>query len=391
MELYILNRDLNVEGVIDQAESVLWQKKYNDVGECEIYAPFSDALYSLLRRGYFVFRFDDDMACLIQSVQITTDAEAGNYIIATGKDICSILAGRIVRWQTNFSGTVPEFVRKILLENVISPAQGQRGISRLEISTLNFAELNAGVDATVNTEEVLALIVATCKSSNYGFRMSIDAEKKKFVFRLYAGKNKATVQSETYVEFSPEFANILATDYKEDESNFKNVVYVGYKDEKEELKLLSCFVGDAEPTGEDRKEIYVDGTGTSRDITLAELEQMFPGVEKSGNAYTADGETVATSEGSGEEEKITVTDYTYLLLIRRLGLDALASAAQTVTFSGTVDTVNTYEYRVDFDLGDVVLVKNEYGVSSPTRIVEVMESEDAENGYQCELKFEFMN
>lgn len=395
MKLYILNKDFDFVGVIDEAESVLWLKKYNDVGECEIYAPFSENLYLMLQRGNYVYRFDDDMLCEITALQITTDAEQGNYIVATGKDICSMLGGRIVRWAFVYSGTVAGFIQKLLTDNVINPAQAQRAIPNFVVDISNFADLPATIEASVNAEDLLLLIIATCKSANYGFRVSLDVEAKQLVFRLYAGKNKATTQSETYVEFSPEFANILATDYKEDGSNYKNVAYVGYKPEADgdTTELLSVFVGATEPQGEDRKEIYVDGTGTSRDITLEELRQIFPSVAKSGTAYyiTVDGEqvTVATSEGSGEDEKITVTDYTYLLIIKRLGYETLASQTETREFSGTVDTVDTYEYKTDYDLGDVVLVKNEYGISAEAQITEIMESEDTENGYQCEPKFEY--
>ena len=114
MELYILNKSLEVEGMIDDAESVLWDKKYNDIGECEIYSPYSDELRELLKKGNYIFRYDDDMACIIEDVEITTDAEDGDYIIATAKDACTILSGRIVRWPFVYSGKVSDFIGKLL-------------------------------------------------------------------------------------------------------------------------------------------------------------------------------------------------------------------------------------------------------------------------------------
>ena len=224
---------------------------------------------------------------------------------------------------------------------------------------------------------------------------------------MYKGKNKATTASDEYVEFSPAFANIISSEFTVDVSALKNVAYVGYKTVADEFALLSLYNGGSEPQGEARKEIYVDGTGTSRSITLDELQSIFHGNVKrnptsggeSGYYYIITGGEeikVATFEASTNsdgvyEEKITVTDYTYFLLIRSLGRNALASNVETQSFSGDVDTIDTYEYKKDYNLGDTVKVINEYGIEAEAQIIEVMESDDTDNGYSVEPKFEYKN
>lgn len=419
MQLYILDRDYAAIGVIDEAESVLWNKKYNDVGECEIYVPHNAAYFEMLKNGHYVFRYDDDMFCKIQKVAIDTDEENGNYITATAQDASVILSGRIVRWQVAFSGTVARFIEKVLTDNVINPEQRQRRIENFEIDTSNFSEFAETIEASVFTDDLLELIKSVCKSHNIGFRLSFNIETRRLVFRLYKGKNRASE-----VEFSPQFANILSSNYLEDDGNYKNVAYVGYKsaDEKDEKTyLLSVYKGDTEPQGDRRHEIYIDGTGTSRDITYEELLQMFPTVRKLSRAepededstgstgkeklywryyIVIDGEVidVATSEQDvpedGEEaaeEQIKVTDYTYLLLIRSLGDNALAEHNGTKEFNGVVDTIGSYEYKADYDLGDIVKVINDYGIEAEARITEAMESDDNEDGHVVEPTFEFLN
>lgn len=400
MQVYILDPDYNILGVIDEAESILWNKKYNDVGECEIYIPCNEEYISMLRRGNYVYRFDDDMFCKIESFQIQTDVENGDYIIATAKDICNILAGRIVRWQIVFSGTFGQFIQKVLNDNVINPVQSQRAIPHFEFDASNLAEFSEKVEVSAFADDLLQLILTACKTYNIGFRVSFNMETRKLVFRLYRGKNKASITGEEYVEFSPTFANILSSNYMEDDSNYKNVVYVGYKGEDEQMHLLSLYKGSEEPQGEERREIFIDGTSTSRDISYEELLQMFPNVQKDSqtdaegkvtSSYTYNSVIVATSEGEGEDEKITVTDYTYLLLIRALGDNALADQTKMQSFEGDVDTIDTYEYKVDYNLGDIVKVVNEYGIEAEARITEIMESDDAENGFSIEPKFEYLN
>lgn len=406
MQLYILDTSYEIIGVIDESESVLWNKKYNDVGECEIYIPCGETYLELLQKGHYVFRFDDDMFCKIEKIQIETDVEDGDYIIATAKDMCNILAGRVVRWQIVYSGTVAGFIERVLTDNVINPAQSQRKISNFTIDTSNFSELSDTIEVSAFTDDLLKLVVETCKSYSLGFGVSLNIETHQLVFRLYKGKNKATVEGEQYIEFSPSFSNILSSSYTDDDSGYKNVVYVGYKGTDEQTYLLSLYKGDTEPQGEDRREIYVDGTGTSRDIKYEELVEMFPTVQKTSQTvegkiqseYTiADGGSaivVATSEQEDKEdaeEKIAVTDYTYLLLIRILGDNALAENVKRQEFTGEVDTIDTWEYKKDYDIGDIVKVINDYGIEAEARITEVLESEDNEDGYTVEPTFEYLN
>lgn len=424
MVVYILNPAFEVVGVIDEAESVLWNKRYNGAGDCEIYIPCNDTMLQMLRRGNYVYRYDDDMLCKIVTVEIETDEEEGNSIIATGVDVFNILSGRIVRWKTTYSGTVANYIKKLLIENVISPAQANRAIPNFIIDDSNFTELTDTIETSNHTQDLTQLIMAACKTCNYGFRLSLNIETKQLVFRLYKGKNRATTAADIYVEFSPEYSNILSSNYVEDESDYKNVVYVGYKSsdkDDETVYLLSLFAGSVEPKGVERREFYVDGTGTSRELTKEELEQLFPtakrypstqGTETSGYYYVTEADAKAlypnmpvsltdgvqrlatfeiTTTDGVKAEKLTVTDYVYLILIRILGYSALAEHTRTQTFTGNVDTLDTYVYKADYDLGDIVKVRNEYGIQAEARIVEIAESEDNEDGYIVEPIFEFQN
>lgn len=394
MQLYILNSNYDFVGMIDETESTLWNKKYNDDGYCEIYVPCDMSMIELLRKGNYVYRYDDDMFCKIEGLEIDTDAENGDYIISTANDIAkTVLSGRVVRWQIVYKGTVFGFLQKVITDNIINPAQSQRKISNFVFDTSNAAEFTETIEVSTFAEDLHSLVKNTCKTHNYGYRISYAPETQSLVFRLFKGVNRADPTQDGYVEFSPAFSNILASKYKEDDSNYKNVAYVGYKAADETVHLLSLFNGDTEPSGEDRKEVFVDGSNTSRDITLDELLLLFPAAARSGDAYyiTVNGEqtAVATVDASGEDEKITVTDYTYLLLIRALADSTLAGHTKMQTFGGEIDTTDTYIIKQDYDIGDIVKVKDKYGNEADARIVEIMESEDSEDGRVVEPIFEY--
>lgn len=392
MELYILNKNYEQIAVIDEAESKLWHKKYNDAGECEIYVPCSDEMLSILQKGYYIFRYDDDMFCEIVKVEIKTDVENGDYIIATAQDIAvSVLANRIVWDQVVFTGTVGNFIQKVITDNLINSTQSVRNVPNLIFDASNLTEFNANIDISVVTDDILQLIISTCKTYNIGFRIKFDIDTKKLVFFLYKGENKASTTSETYIEFSPTYANIISSDYKEDAANYKNFAVVGAKDTDESLMYITVYRGNVEPSGADRKELYVDATSTSREITAAELLQMFPNATLSGNTYYVTISNVSIAVATVDGDKITVTDFTYQRILRIIGQNALYERVETQTFSGEVDTIDTYAYKTDYNLGDTVKVINEYGIEAEAQITEVMESEDTDNGYQIEPKFEYLN
>ena len=406
MQIYVLDTEYEKVSYIDVAESVLWNKKHNDLGESEIYIPCDMEMLSILRKGYYLYRYDDDMVCQIEKVEIETDAENGNYIIATAKDMSKVLAGRIVRWNTAFSGKVVRFVKKLIEDNVINPKDDKKQthtVRRIpnfvfDMTEEEMAEFTETINTTVNAEDLLQLIITTCKANNYGFRTSLDIDTKMLKFKLYKGVDRTIPTTDDYVEFSPVYGNIISSKYETDDSNYKNVAYVGYKSadkEDETMYLLSVHNEEIEPSGENRREVFVDGTSTSREISYEELVQMFPAVRKDGNEYSITVSNskiiVATSDGSGEDEKITVTDYTYLLLIRTIGYDLLKNKTRAELFSGEVDVKNSYQYKIDYNIGDIVKVINEYGIEANAQIFEIMESEDNDNGHVVEPRFQYVS
>lgn len=408
MQIYILDSNYERIGELSEQEDIVFNKRFNDVGYCALKVAADVETFDLLRAGHYIFRYDDDMICKIVTPQIDTDVSNGDYLTVDAEDMNNILAGRIVRWDVSYSGTVAGFIKRLIDENIINPQQTQRKIENFEFDDSNFAEFTETINVAKDTatKDLLQLIITTCKTYNYGFRVSLNIETRKLVFRLIKGRNKATMESEEYVEFSPNYANIISSHYKEDMKNYKNVAYVGYKSSNkndENVYLLSLFEGDTEPQGEERREVYIDGTNTSREITLDELNLLYGSVTKENNTYyaTIDRQktAVATSEittTDGEStEKITANDYTYLRLIRILGLNTLAERVKTQEYSGEVDTVDTYKYKpaegeYGYNLGDIVYVENDYGIGAAAQITEVTESENSDQPYTVEPTFEFI-
>ena len=391
MQLYILNPDYEIIGLIDEAEENVWVKRYNDEGYCAIKTPCDDNLIALLKEDNYIYRFDDDMFCEIEKVELDTDAEQGDYLTVTATDICkTIFAERIVWDKFVFNGLVKDFIYKVITDNLINSTQGVRNISNLIIDDSAFVETDTIVYALNGGEDIFPLLKTTCKAYNYGFRVSFNINTRQFVFRLYKGKNKATTDNDEYVEFSPQFANILSSKYTSDTSNYKNFAVVGAKDSDESLMYITVYLGDTEPQGKKRREIYVDATNQSRDITADELLTIFPSAYLSGSTYYTNISGTAIAVATANDDKVTVTDFAFETMLKNIGLNALADRNKVQKFNGVVDTQDNYVVKVDYDLGDIVKVANEYGIEAAAQVTEITESDDENGKNQIEPTFEYL-
>lgn len=107
MELYILNQTFKRVAVIDQYRSLIWTRRYWDVGDFELYIPADPDLLQYLQIGFYVFREDCENTMMIEHIEIKTDAENGNYFIISGRGVENILSYRVVANAGSFAASSP--------------------------------------------------------------------------------------------------------------------------------------------------------------------------------------------------------------------------------------------------------------------------------------------
>lgn len=345
MEVYVLNANREKIGIIDDYKSLIWAKRYIQFGDCEIYVHARDEYFSLLSKGNYLARDDDDMVCAINKLELDTSAEDGDYIIATGTDCRCLLNQRVVWEQTNYSGTVENYIRKIITDNLSNPSVADRQIDFFTVGEeLGWTET---ISEQVTYTSLGDKIIEVCNTYQYGSRVTLD-DSYNFVFNLYKGTDRSYNQTiKDYVVFSPEFDNIISSKYITDSTNIKNVALVAGEGEGIDRKRVTY--GSA--SGIDRHEVYVD----ARDVS----------------SQVEEGESI---------------DYEAMLTAR--GIEALANYGTVESFEGEVEPNYSYKYGVDYYLGDIVQVMNEYGVSSSARVTEVIETFD-QDGYSVIPTFQY--
>lgn len=124
----LLDKELNRRYIIDTYSSVIWAKRYNTVGDCELVISATEDNFNKVKECKYISRNDDDMVCKIEKIEIQTDEENGSQLIITGTDIKDMLNQRIVEKQTNFNGLVEDYIRKLIIDSIISPTNPDRKI-----------------------------------------------------------------------------------------------------------------------------------------------------------------------------------------------------------------------------------------------------------------------
>lgn len=348
-DIYVLDRDLNAIGIIDDYKSLIWTPRYFEPGDFEIYTNASEKTLELLQLDRYVTRPDSDMVGIIETVRIESNPELGDHIIAKGRDLGSILDRRIVWSQTNIDGTVENGVRRLLTENFISPKLSSRKIENFVLGgSQGFTER---MSAQYTGDNILEVVVNLCKQNGYGFKVILNDEKN-FEFQMYRGTDRSYNQtSNPFIVFSPEFENIVSSDYSHDKSTLKNACNVA--GEGEGVSRKTYGVGSV--SGLDRREMFVDAGDISSEL----------------------------------ENDVTLSTSQYNNLLIQRGKETLAENPATVSFEGEVESVRQFVFGRDYFLGDIVTVKNSYGVTEHPRVIEVIQSHD-QNGLLTIPAFSFM-
>ena len=106
---------VSLEAICDSYSSLLWDIEFYQCGCFEVYIAASPQNVSIFQRGRIVARSDDAQHFgIIESLQLETDAEKGDYLTVTGRFIACLLERRIIYPTITANGSYEDIVRKVL-------------------------------------------------------------------------------------------------------------------------------------------------------------------------------------------------------------------------------------------------------------------------------------
>lgn len=340
MELFILNADFESIAVIDTYESMIWTDRYNAYGDFEIYFAMDESLLEYIKEDYYLWLKDSEHSMIIEDIKIDADTEEGNRLIVTGRSLESILERRIIWGQRIFSGNLQNAIQTMLNENIISPSVADRKIANfIFVPSTDSKITSLTIDNQYTGDDLYTVIKGLCEENNIGFKIVL-TDDNQFAFSLYAGADRSYDQTENpYVVFSPNFENIINSNYFSSKAGYRNVTLVAGEGEGASRK--TTVVGSA--SGLDRRELFTD----ARDI-------------------------------SSDTEDGTLSDAEYIAQLRTKGLKNLADHMITTAFEGEVEVTRLFKYGEDFFIGDIVQIANEYGNENSAYISELIISNSDE-------------
>lgn len=367
IDVKVLNTNHEIVGIIDTYESFIWTDRFDSPGDFELYTPFDYSILNLCQQDYYLAIDASPHNMIIEDIEITTDSETGVHLIIRGRSLESILDRRIVWNQTTVSGNLVPAAVKIIADAFLRSNKeytNKRILPDFYIKKPNFEDGAYSLDKTQFTgDQIDSIMNDICSSFEIGYRILFGYQIKQLYslpikvrnvtnntwvdksdvkdfdlyFELYLGVDRSYDQpvgsNLPYVIFSPDFDNIINTDYTDSTNGMKNVTLVLGEDQGNTRKRL--IVGDGE--GLARRELYTD----ARDLRSSDY---------------------------GNADK-------YKAAMKQRGLEKLVENSRQTNYEGEVEALHSFIYGQDFFMGDTIQISNEYGIQGKARVVEWIRSE----------------
>lgn len=353
MELKIFDRDLNLIGILDSFSSLIWNRKYNSVGDFQLNILFTQELNELLKIDNIIYK-DNGEGGYIVSKEIKVEDDGTESIEVKGKFILGYLERRIILGSEDLNSNIIDAVYTLINNNCI-----ECSIERIIPNLILGEKLDTDISLSkqISYGNLLDAVKEILQPHEIGLKIDFNIKKKKLILKLYKGINRSINQKVIApVIFSRSFENVLSQNYLESISSYKNVALVAGAGEGEKRKTL--LIGEA--SGLDRHEIYID----ARDI-----------------------QDTKTIEKNGESIEQEIPQQEYMNLLETRGKEKLAEYYDSKTFDSIINSNSNLIYKQDYDLGDVVtFFDKKWGITMDTRITEISETYN-EQGMNINITF----
>lgn len=363
MIYYVLDEKLNTVRLIEKYSSMIWTERYYEAGDFELCIPADPEAFSFFvsaaKKHYYIVKDDPKQntrsmtAMIIYNVKLEDYSTEHDILVITGKCLKSLASRRVVSSGGLIAGNVQEAVQALVLDHMVNPKDSVRAFSRIIIE--NDKKIDAITNATVAGMQLDEAIETLVKEPRCGWDIRLNLDDKKFVFTMYKGIDRSLSQPDIpnedknpYVIFSNGFDNLSKTTFVMSTENLKNVAYVS----SEYLETDAAL-------GRVRKIDFTQSTGvkgSGRQPTGFDRFELF-----------VDGSSVAN-----ESNSVNTNSLRRALLAK--GVESLDGYEDSVEVSGEVVPDLTFKINVDYYLGDLVSVVNEYDKRFDARVTEVTES-----------------
>jgi Siphovirus ReqiPepy6 Gp37-like protein len=352
----ILTPYLDLLAEIDNYESLIFTRRWHEVGEFELRINRHKRHTELLQRGNLIMLgASRNKVGIIKHREIALDEngkKTENWLVK-GIALKGVVAQRIVVPPTNdshdrASGAAETVMKHYVNNHIVNPIDTSRKIDMIVLASDQ--QRGSNISWESRFKNLADELVEISKASGLGWDVTLDFSSKTWVFDVYEERNLTVNQTENPpVIFSPQFESLKQLSFVESDLNYRNFGYIAGQGEGEDRHVVE--VGDTE--GLSRIETFID----ARDVAEQdENQQALP------------------------EEQI-------IAKLQERGQQKLSEFTQDFFLEGQILTNSPFKYEIDYDLGDIVTIQNrEWGVTRDARITEIKEIYEP-RGFQIEATF----
>lgn len=339
MEVYILDSLLRRNQVVDKFKSLIWTERWAEIGDFELKLRSTLESRNQFTVGTRVAVNGSYRVMTIESVEDSADDD-GHFLLVKGRSLEAILEDRIAKDTLSellidpkwlLSGTPGDIVRTMFNDIcVLGNLDPGDVIPFLTPGTIypteTISEYTTSIDWEQDPATLYDAIKELCDLYDLGFRLVRNFDTSELYFNVYTGNDRTTGQTLLpLVIFALGFDNLQNINELTTISKSKNVAYV------------FCDVGSAVVYSDD---VDPEVEGFERKVLLVDASSV--------TDETPDIPAALTQKGKEE----------------------LAKNRGSSILDGELNQNSAYRYGLDYELGDLVELRNVDGVVSKQRVTE---------------------
>lgn len=345
-DVLVLNTNFETVAIIDYYISLIWTERYAEYGDFELTLKSDSSVFKFIGVGYYLWIKGAKMTMVIEKIEVQTDVEDGNGLILSGRSLESFLDRRIIWPQTNLTGKLQNGIKTLITSCFINPTwdTASRKVNNFRFIDSTDARITAlDLKAQYTGDSLYDTISAICLAYDLGFFVRLNDEENTFEFGLYKGEDRSYDQEAlSYVVFSSKYDNLAGSNYLESDEKLKTLTIVAGEGEGLNRRTVPVISSSGAGYGLGRRELFTD----AKDI----------------------------SQNKNSEQAMSNTAYDDKLYQR--GLEKLADCVSVLSFEGEVENGQTFSYDIDYFMGDVVQLRDEYEREGTVRVTELIRSID---------------
>jgi len=342
-DVYILKMDGTPVDIVDNYIDIRWSRKLYGIGDFAMRVKFLKGQIAKLEKGRLVAPqeeaggFAPDQAFIIESLEYEVAPAGDEAVTVSGRAFGGLLDERLILPSPGLAYDERTGKAETVMKYYVGKNAGVGSSLARRLADLSIApDLARGPTVTYQGryQTLAAMLAEIAHLTDLGWEIAYDAGSSSFVLDVIEGRDHGQ-SSPVPVFFDIDHETVTAQGYVASDLGRKTFAYVGGKGEGLSRPIQTAYLDPSEPAGYARREAWVDAQ---------DADNVQTQVERGRNELAA----------SGSPEKYAIE---------------LSRGAAP------------FRYRRDFDLGDIVVVRNtEWDLLADARIVAITNEFEAGEG-----------